>query len=73
MQVVPGKYTRHPWRDIEHTHTGDTTMPKIELRMTDADKARMQAAADASQLRLATWAKAQLMMAVLRTGRGDGQ
>jgi len=48
-------------------------MPKIELRMTDADKARMQAAADASQLRLATWAKAQLMMAVLRTGRGDGQ
>ena len=42
-------------------------MPKIELRMTDADKARMQAAADASQLRLATWAKAQLMIAVLRT------
>jgi len=48
-------------------------MPKIELRMTDADKARMQAAADASQLRLATWAKAQLMIAVLGAARGDGQ
>ena len=54
-------------------HTGDTTMPKIELRMTDADKALMQAAADASQLRLATWAKAQLMIAAMGAGRGDGQ
>ena len=48
-------------------------MPKIELRMTDADKARMQAAADASQLRLATWAKAQLMIAATGAGRGEGQ
>ena len=48
-------------------------MPKIELRMTDVDKARMQAAADASQLRLATWAKAQLMIAAMVTGRGEGQ
>ena len=48
-------------------------MPKIELRISDADKVRMQAAADASQLRLATWAKAQLMTAVLRAGRGEGQ
>jgi len=48
-------------------------MPKIELRMTDADKALMQAAADKCQLRLATWAKWQLMMAVLRAGRGEGQ
>ena len=48
-------------------------MPKIELRMTDVDKARMQAAADASQLRLATWAKAQLMIAAIGAGLGDGQ
>ena len=46
-------------------------MPKIELRISDADKARMQAAADASQLRLATWAKAQLMLAAMGAGRGD--
>ena len=48
-------------------------MPKIELRMTDADKALMQAAADASQLRLATWAKAQLMIAAMGAGRGEDQ
>jgi len=48
-------------------------MPKIELRMTDADKARMQDAADKCQLRLATWAKAQLMIAAMGAGRGDGQ
>ena len=56
-----------------HTTQGDTTMPKIELRISDADKARMQAAADASQLRLATWAKAQLMIAAMGAGRGEGQ
>ena len=48
-------------------------MPKIELRMTDADKALMQAAADKCQLRLATWAKAKLMIAAMGAGRGDGQ
>ena len=48
-------------------------MPKIELRMTDADKARMQAAADASQLRLATWAKAQLMIAAMGVNRETPQ
>ena len=48
-------------------------MPKIELRISDADKARMQAAADASQLRLATWAKAQRTIAAMGAGRGEGQ
>ena len=56
-----------------HTTKGNTTMPKIELRMTDADKARMQAAADASQLRLATWAKAQLMIAAMGANRETPQ
>ena len=69
MQVVPGKYTPAPMPRHRTHHTGDTTMPKIELRMTDADKARMQAAADASQLRLATWAKAQLMIAAMGANR----
>ena len=54
-------------------HTGDTTMPKIELRMTDADKAMLQAAADASQLKLATWAKAQLMLAAMGAKRRAGE
>ena len=73
MQVVPGKYTPAPMPRHRTHHTGDTTMPKIELRISDADKARMQAAADANQLRLTTWAKAQLMIAAMGAGRGEGQ
>jgi len=48
-------------------------MPKIELRMTDADKAMLQAAADANQLKLATWAKAQLMLAAMGAKRHTGE
>ncbi len=37
-------------------------MPKIEITVSDAEKAKLQAAADKSALRLATWAKAQLLV-----------
>jgi hypothetical protein len=36
-------------------------MPKIELTVTDEEKAAMQFAADRVSLRLATWARAKLM------------
>ena len=36
-------------------------MPKIELTVTDDEKAAMKYAADKQSLKLATWGKAELM------------
>lgn len=36
-------------------------MPKIELSVTDEEKAMLRYAADAQSLKLATWGKAELM------------
>jgi len=41
-------------------------MPKVELNLSDGDKAKLQAAADARQLRLATWCKAHLLLAAAK-------
>jgi len=41
-------------------------MAKIEITLTDDEKRKLQAVADNSALRLATWAKAQLLLAVMR-------
>lgn len=38
-------------------------MAKIEITVTDEEKARLQAAADRSALKLATWARAHLLLA----------
>ena len=43
-------------------------MPKIEIRVTDEEKARLEAAAAARSLRPATWAKSVLMQASLPWG-----
>lgn len=40
-------------------------MPKIELSLSDAEKAALQRAADKQHLRLATWAKAHLLAKAL--------
>lgn len=40
-------------------------MAKIEVTLTDEEKARLQAAADRSALKLATWAKARLLLAAM--------
>ena len=36
-------------------------MAKIEITVTDEEKARLQAAADRSALKLATWARALML------------
>jgi hypothetical protein len=41
-------------------------MARLELTMTDDEKARLEAAAKASQLRLGTWAKAQLLLLAIK-------
>jgi hypothetical protein len=47
-------------------------MAKIEITVTDDEKARLQSAADRSALRLATWAKAKLLLAAMaRTGGAE--
>lgn len=38
-------------------------MAKVEITLTDQEKAQLQSAADASALKLATWAKARLLLA----------
>jgi hypothetical protein len=43
-------------------------MAKIEITLSDAEKAQMQRAADACALKLATWAKARLLLASMRKG-----
>lgn len=40
-------------------------MAKIEITLTEAEKAQLQGAADRSALRLATWAKAKLLLAAM--------
>lgn len=45
-------------------------MPKIELTVTDEQKAQMQRAADRVALRLATWAKARLMLDAMEKAKG---
>jgi hypothetical protein len=40
-------------------------MAKIEITLTDAEKDRLQRAADAQALKLATWAKARLLLAAM--------
>ena len=45
-------------------------MAKVELTMTDKEKAQLQSAADASALKLATWAKAQLLLAAMGARKG---
>jgi hypothetical protein len=42
-------------------------MAKIEITLSDAEKAQMQRAADACALKLA-WAKARLLLASMRKG-----
>ena len=42
-------------------------MAKIEISVTDAEKAALRFAADRENLRLATWAKAKLMGLAERT------
>ncbi|MGL4406368.1 MAG: hypothetical protein ACRCT6_11440 [Notoacmeibacter sp.] len=46
-------------------------MAKIEFHLPDADKAKLQAAADRSQLKLATWCRAQLLLALPRLAARD--
>jgi len=41
-------------------------MPKVELSLSDAEKDKLQSAADARQLRLATWCKAHLLLAAMK-------
>ena len=48
-------------------------MPKIEIRVTDAEKATIQRAADASQLRLATWVKARVLLDAIEVQKGGKQ
>lgn len=52
------------------SHKGNA-MPKIELRLSDGEKAKLQAAADARQLRLATWCKAHLLLAAAKPVGGS--
>jgi hypothetical protein len=40
-------------------------MPKIEISLSEEEKRKLQAAADRHQLRLATWAKARLLLAAI--------
>lgn len=49
-------------------------MPKIEITLTSDEKATLQSAADKSALRLATWAKALLILEAMRVKNetGDG-
>jgi hypothetical protein len=49
-------------------------MPKIEITLTDEEKRRLVEAAERSQLRPATWAKAQLLLAALAARKaGESQ
>jgi hypothetical protein len=52
---------------------GIEKMPKIEIRVTDAEKATIQRAADASQLRLATWVKARVLLDAIEVHKGGKQ
>jgi hypothetical protein len=61
--TLPDKY---PTVKGQLEHGAD--MPKIEIRVTDAEKARLEAAAAARSLRPATWAKAVLMQASMPWG-----
>jgi hypothetical protein len=45
-------------------------MAKIEITLTDAEKERLQEAADRSALKLATWAKAKLLLASMARHTG---
>lgn len=45
-------------------------MAKIELTLSDDEKAQLQAAADRNALRLATWAKAHLLLAAMKLQEG---
>jgi hypothetical protein len=40
-------------------------MAKIEITVSDQEKAQMLRAAEAAKLRLATWAKARLLLAAM--------
>lgn len=40
-------------------------MPKIEISVSDHEKEQMQRAADANRLRLATWARAVLLLSAI--------
>ena len=51
---------------VQGQYDKGNAMPKIELRLSDGDKAKLQAAADARQLRLATWCKAHLLLAAAK-------
>jgi len=48
-------------------------MPKIEITMSDVDKAKLQAAADTYPLKLATWAKMHLLIAAARRRDTGGE
>ena len=41
-------------------------MAKIEITLTDDEKARLQSEAERNALKLATWAKRQLLLEVMR-------
>jgi hypothetical protein len=45
-------------------------MAKVEITLTDQEKAHLQRAADASALKLATWAKARLLLAAHEARKG---
>jgi len=46
-------------------------MPKIEITVTEAEKSKLQSAADRRALRLATWAKAHLLLAAMQKDGAD--
>lgn len=45
-------------------------MAKIEITLSDQDKARLQAVADRNALKLATWCKAHLLLVAMK---GEGK
>lgn len=46
-------------------------MAKIEITVTEAEKAKLQEAANRNALRLATWAKAHLLLAAMKGESND--
>lgn len=46
-------------------------MAKIEISVSDKEKAALKAAADRQKLRLATWAKAKLLLAEMQDGKSQ--
>lgn len=46
-------------------------MAKVEITMSEDEKRTMQDAADGAKLRLATWARAQLLLAAIRAKNSE--